>query len=117
VRHYDRAWWRLRQETGEVRKSLLQTQEHLAALEKEAEEDEDQAELEGELDRRDEEILRLRDLLIGMDSELGAAKGRLTEIEDRAKRMAAAKLRVESQVPVFGKLLGTFLNLVRGSRS
>lgn len=50
--------------------------------------------LRAEIARRDEEILRLRDLLITRDAELGAAKGRLTMIEQGSKRLADAAARV-----------------------
>ena len=73
VRRYDRAWWRLRREAAEVRQSLLQSQERVAELEAGGE--------------RDEEILRLRDLLIGKDAELGAIAGRLAELEERWRRI------------------------------
>ena len=52
-----------------------------------AEPSEEFAELRAELRRRDEEILRLRDLLIARDAELGAARGRLREVEVRYKRL------------------------------
>lgn len=63
---------------------------------------------------KDEEILRLRDLLVGKDVELGVAKGRLAELEDRSERLANAKKRVETKVPVFGRLVGPILKLLRG---
>lgn len=115
VRRYDRAWWRLRREVTEVRQSLLQSQNQLAELEGGGG-IEDRPELLKELDGRNKEILRLRDLLIGMNAELGAAKGRVVEMEDRSKRLAGAKLRIESQVPVFGKLAGTVLRLLSARR-
>jgi SAM-dependent methyltransferase len=116
VRRYDRAWWRLRREVTEVRESLLYTQDQLTGLEG-GEVVENRPELPRELDRRNKEILRLRDLLIGMNAELGAVKGRVAEMEDRSKRLAGAKLRIESQVPVFGKLAGTVWRLLLGRRS
>lgn len=61
-----------------------------------------------------EEILRLRDLLVGKDVELGVAKGRVAEMEDRAKRLAGAKKRIENQVPIFGRLADPLLRLLRG---
>ena len=70
--------------------------------------------LRDSLREKDEEILRLRDLLVGKDVELGVAKGRLAELEDRSKRLAGAKKRVETQVPVFGRLVGPILRLLRG---
>jgi sugar/nucleoside kinase (ribokinase family) len=51
--------------------------------------------LREELARSREEILRLRDLLIGKDTEMGRLRGRLEQLEDRTNRMlgAAAWLR------------------------
>jgi hypothetical protein len=46
--------------------------------------------LRAELAQRDEEILRLRDLLIVRDAELGAAKGRLAMIEQGSQRLVEA---------------------------
>jgi len=59
------------------------------------------------------EILRLRDLLVGMEAELGAAKGKVAEMEDRGKRLENAKERIEGQVPLFGRLFGLALRLLR----
>jgi SAM-dependent methyltransferase len=115
VRRYDRAWSRLRREVSEVRSSLLQSQDKLAKLEASGGVD-NQPELASELDKRNEEILRLRDLLIGMDAELGTAKGRVAEMEDRMERLDAAKLRIESGIP-FGKLPGKLMRLLRSLRS
>jgi hypothetical protein len=39
-----------------------------------------------EIERQKEEIMRLRDLLIGKDAELGRVKGRLAELEERVRR-------------------------------
>lgn len=102
VRRYDRAWSRLRREVAEVRGSLLQSQDHLAELEAGGGID-NQPEMLKELDRRSQEILELRDLLIGKDAELGVAKGRVAELDDHAQRLAQAKQRIESKLP-FGKL-------------
>lgn len=52
------------------------------------------AELREELHRSREEVLRLRDLLIARDRELGAARGRLTELEDTAGRLISVFVRV-----------------------
>lgn len=57
-----------------------------------------QAELEAEIARRDEEILRLRDLLIARDAELGAVRGRLQIIEDHSERMS----RLVARMPIPG---------------
>ena len=54
--------------------------------------------LQAEIARRDEEILRLRDLLIVRDAELGAAKGRLAMIEQSSRRIADAA----AQIPIPG---------------
>jgi hypothetical protein len=54
----------------------------------------DAAQLEAELAREKEEVLRLRDLLISRDAELGAAKGRLAMIEQGSQRLANAAARV-----------------------
>lgn len=102
VRRYDRAWSRLRREVAEVRGSLLQSQDQLAELEAGGGID-NQPEMLKELDRRNEEILELRDLLIGKDAELGVAKGRVAELDDHAQRVTHAKQRIESKLP-FGKL-------------
>ena len=70
-----------------------------------------QQELRDELDRRQEEILRLRDLLIGKESELGAAKGRLAELEDPAGRWCSPpNSGSTTQVPL-GRLSGIVLRL------
>jgi hypothetical protein len=57
-----------------------------------------QTEHEAEIARRDEEILRLRDLLIARDAELGAVKGRLQIIEDHSERMS----RLVAKIPIPG---------------
>jgi SAM-dependent methyltransferase len=113
VRRYDRAWSRLRREVSEVRASLLQSQDQLAELEAGGGVD-NQPELLKQLNRHEEEILRLRDLLIGKEAELGTAKGRVTELEDRTKPLASAKQKLEAQVPLFGKLARGLLRLFRG---
>jgi hypothetical protein len=68
-----------------------------------------QKELQDELDRRQEEILRLRDRLIGMESELGAAKGRLAELEDPRVLVLAAKQQITTRA--LGRLSGIVLRL------
>lgn len=47
-----------------------------------------------EIAKRDEEILRLRDLLITRDAELGAARGRLAMIEQGSRRLGDAAARI-----------------------
>jgi SAM-dependent methyltransferase len=113
VRRYDRAWWRSRRETEQLRDSLLTAHNRLAELEQQAEE---QPAREIEIGRQEEEILRLRDLLIGMEHELGAARGRLAVYEDRSKRIESAKSQLAAKVPGSGFVLTLILRLLRGRR-
>ncbi|MDX6590148.1 MAG: hypothetical protein QOI84_1422 [Solirubrobacterales bacterium] len=108
VRRYDRGWWRLHTEVDEVRKSLLESQDQLAELEAGGGIG-NRPELLEELDRNREEILRLRDLLIGKEHELGTVRGRYAELEDRWKRLTGVRTQLESRIPVFGKLIGSLL--------
>jgi len=97
VRRYDRAWWRLRHESLELRRSLLAAHERLAELEERP--DENRSELQAEVDRLGEEVLRLRDHLVGRDAELGAAQGRLAQLEDESRRFAGAARRLQAKIP------------------
>jgi len=72
-----------------------------------------QAELETEIARRDEEILRLRDLLIARDAELGEAKGQLKIIEDHSERMSRLVARIP--VPGLAWIAGTILRVLQAS--
>lgn len=72
--------------------------------------------LRAELTRQKQEILRLRDLLISKDAELGAAKGRLAELDERSQRLANVATRIESRLPGLGKLIGTAVRLLRPQR-
>ena len=54
--------------------------------------------LHDELRRRQEEILRLRDLLIAKDAELGAALGRSLELEQSTVRLMTAIQKVRGIV-------------------
>lgn len=112
VRRYDRAWWRLRDEVTEVREALLKMRGQLADLD----EGEDRPTLLKDLDRREEEILRLRDLAIGKDAELGAALGKLAVLEDQTQRMANLAGRVNSRLPRALALAGALRRQLRGSR-
>ncbi|MDQ3724836.1 MAG: methyltransferase domain-containing protein [Actinomycetota bacterium] len=116
VRRYDRAWSRLRQEANEVRASLLETQRRLAELEGN-EGIEDRPELLRRLDELREENLRLRDLLVGKDAELGAAKGALTEHEERSQRLMGAAARIQSRIPGAMRIGGAALRRIQGRRS
>jgi hypothetical protein len=53
-------------------------------------ETDDHAALLEEIARQKEEILRLRDLLIAKDAELGAARGSLTELNQHSARLTVA---------------------------
>jgi hypothetical protein len=77
---------------------------------------EGESELRAELARQQEEVLRLRDLLVSKDAELGAAKGRLAELDDRSQRIAGAAGRIEARVPGLGKLVGTALRMLQSQR-
>lgn len=112
VRRYDRSWWRLRHEVSEVRSSLLKAQDRLAELE--SDEGEERPELLEELDRRNEETLRLRDLLIGKDAELGTARGQLAVLEDQTQRMANVADRIPRLVRLPVILLLRLRALLRG---
>lgn len=72
--------------------------------------------MQAELSRQKQEILRLRDLLITKDAELGAAKGRLAELDERADRLANVATRIEARLPGVGKLLGAAVRMLRTQR-
>jgi SMC interacting uncharacterized protein involved in chromosome segregation len=59
----------------------------------------DREELQRELDRRGEEILRLRDLLIAKDAELGDALGRQRELEDLSRSLTSIAARIQRRIP------------------
>lgn len=67
-----------------------------------------------ELDARDEEILRLRDLLIARDAELGAARGRLAMMETSSQRLAGLAARIP--IPGATRLLQGLIRLLQGGR-
>jgi SAM-dependent methyltransferase len=104
VRRYERSWWRLHREIAEMRESLLALQDRLSRLD--SEDDSDRSDLLKELDRRGEEMLRLRDHLIGKDSELGNARGRVAELEERTRLVSGVAARLQS--------IPGLLSLVRG---
>jgi len=79
-------------------------------------EGESESQLRAELARQKEEILRLRDLLVSKEAELGAVKGRLAELDDRSQRIAGAAGRIESRVPGLGRLVGTALRMLQSQR-
>jgi hypothetical protein len=67
-----------------------------------------------EIARRDEEILRLRDLLITRDQELGQVRGQLQIIEDHSARMA----RLAAKIPLPGAawIIDAILKLLSARR-
>jgi SAM-dependent methyltransferase len=81
VLDYDRAWAQLRQETVEQRRALLALQEQMERIPP-------HEGLEQEVESLRKEVLRLRDLLMGRDAELGTALGRVTELEEAIHRYA-----------------------------
>jgi len=69
--------------------------------------------MEEELARATEEVLRLRSLLVARDAELGAARGRLLELEARSRYLHGAVRRIRA-LPAFAwKAIGG----LRGPRS
>lgn len=69
------------------------------------------AALETELARSREEVLRLRDLLIAKEAELGALRGRVAELEGGAAPLAMIALRLRALLPgpfraILSRLLG-----------
>lgn len=64
------------------------------------------------LAERDEEILRLRDLLIGKDAELGALRGQLAVLEQHSQRLSSLAARIP--IPGLGRLISAVLRRLRG---
>jgi hypothetical protein len=57
--------------------------------------------LRAELARSQEEVLRLRDLLIAKEAELGALRGRVAEMEGGAAPLLAIAARLRALLPGF----------------
>ena len=106
VRRYDRSWSRLKQESRALRDSLLEAHERLAELEGTV----DPATGGVEVTSLKEEVLRLRDLLLAKDFELGAARGELAAARDQAERYSNGLRRVHPRLP------GAVRALARGWR-
>jgi chromosome segregation ATPase len=64
----------------------------------------DLAALREELARSREEVMRLRDLLIAKDAELGRVRGRLEQLEARTTRMLGAAAWLRRFGPPFARL-------------
>ncbi len=75
-----------------------------------------ESELREELARNREEVLRLRDLLIGKDAELGALRGRAAELEASSARLLNLAARARSRVPRFVLSARAGLRKRRGTR-
>lgn len=60
--------------------------------------------LRDELARSREEVKRLRDLLVAKDAELGRARGRLEQLEQRTNRMLGAVVFLRRLGPPFARL-------------
>jgi hypothetical protein len=59
-------------------------------------ESDDRSALADEVARQKEEILRLRDLLIAKDAELGTAKGKLAELTEHSARLVIVARRLQA---------------------
>jgi hypothetical protein len=59
-----------------------------------------EARLREELHRSQEEVLRLRDMLIAKDAELGTAKGKLAELTEHSAQIVAVVHRVRARLLV-----------------
>jgi hypothetical protein len=69
------------------------------------------SELRAELARNQEEVLRLRDLLVAKEAELGALRGRVAELEGGAAPLLTIAARLRMLLPgplrsVLARLLG-----------
>lgn len=73
-------------------------------------------ETQAKLAWQEKEIMRLRDLLIGKDAELGVVKGRLAVAEDRMERLIIARERITTRVPGLGSILRLLSRVLRGRR-
>lgn len=70
-----------------------------------------QPDLAAELARQEEEVRRLRGVLIARDRELGAALGKLTMIEQGSRRLGEAAARVP--IPGATRVLQGLIRLVQ----
>lgn len=64
-----------------------------------------------ELRRRDEEILRLRDILMTRDAELGELKGRMAMIDQAGRRLGDAAARIP--IPGATRVLQALIRFVQ----
>lgn len=66
-----------------------------------------------DVDPRDAEIRRLRELLIAKDEELGEVKGQLAELENITRGLMTAAHRLQSKAPFLFKIM---LGIARRTR-
>ncbi|HWM64140.1 MAG TPA: hypothetical protein VNP96_09170 [Solirubrobacterales bacterium] len=62
------------------------------------------AALREELARSQDEVARLRDLLIAKDLEMGKVRGRLEQLEQRTNRLLGAAVRLRRFGPAFARI-------------
>jgi SAM-dependent methyltransferase len=91
---YDRAWSQLRQETIEQRRALLQLHEQIEQTPGGPRYEH----LEHELEGFRKEVLRLRDLVVGKEAELGTALGRVAELESMLHRYANLEEQLQAML-------------------
>ncbi|HEX5610215.1 MAG TPA: hypothetical protein VFX45_09000 [Solirubrobacterales bacterium] len=72
------------------------------------------SELQRELERQQEEITRLRNLLVTRDAELGEARGRLTEMESYMGLLSRVATRLQEFAPALARLAGKALRRLQG---
>jgi SAM-dependent methyltransferase len=118
VRDYDRSWWHLRYEVHEVRAKLLELHERLGQAE--VARDEAGAGAAADTMALREEVLRLRDELVGKEAELGTAAGRVAELEAFLQRYEALAGHVEavykSRTWRLARAIGSPVRLIKSRR-
>lgn len=70
--------------------------------------------LRREITQRDEEIARLRNLLLAKDAELGEALGRTRELEDFSLLLFEIAVRVRNRLPAVTRFVRWALRKLRG---
>jgi SAM-dependent methyltransferase len=93
VLDYDRAWWRLRAETVEQRRALLELQTQCETMQQQSSA---AGQMAAESTRLRQELLRLRDMVMGQEAELGTARGRAAELQAELNRAVGAAERLHA---------------------
>lgn len=96
VRRYDRAWWRQRWEIHEMRGSLVQTRQRLEQLAGGEHGGVGRAAVDARVAELEEEVLRLRDRVIGAEAELGTALGEVAELREWNMRYTGLAERLDA---------------------